>query len=268
MTHLTIRNAACSAEIHLQGAHVTRWQPHGRDEMLWLSERAVFAPGVSIRGGIPICWPWFGPHPTNPHAKAHGFARTRLWTLDHVSDNVDQTHVRLSLRSDDATRALWPHDFELMLDVVCGATLDVSLTTRNVGAAPFTITEALHTYLAVGDVRQVAVDGLTGVRYADKVRNCEAVQHEALLTFASETDRVYATESECVIIDGERRVRISKRGSYSTVVWNPWVEKAARMPDFGDHEWPGMLCIEAANALDAAVTLAPGAAHTIGTRCA
>ena len=263
MTVFSIRNAACTAEIHLQGAHVTRWHPHGAGEMLWLSERAVFAPGVPIRGGIPLCWPWFGPHPNDANAKAHGFARTRKWTLDLIEEAVDETHVRLVLRSDDETRSLWPHDFELSLDVVFGATLDVALTTHNIGATPFTITEALHTYLCVSDVRSVVVDGLSGATYADKLLGHNDVQSKALLHFAGETDRVYATANDCVIIDGVRRVRIAKRGSGSTVVWNPWIEKAARMTDFGDDEWTSMLCVEAANALDAAVTVVPGTLHTI-----
>jgi glucose-6-phosphate 1-epimerase len=265
MTVLPIHNAACTAEIHLNGAHITSWHPRGAGEVLWLSERAVFAPGVPIRGGIPLCWPWFGPHPSDPLAKAHGFARTREWTLDQINEAVDETHVRLVLRSDDETRALWPHEFELLLDAVFGVTLDVALTTRNIGAAPFTITEALHTYLGVSDVRSVAVDGLAGARYADKVVGCDDVQSESLLRFSGETDRVYATANDCVVINGARRVRITKRGSGSTVVWNPWIEKAARMADFGDDEWTSMLCVEAANALDAAVTVAPGALHTIAT---
>lgn len=265
MTHLTLCNAACTAEIHLQGAHITRWHPHGAGEVLWLSERASFEPGVPIRGGIPICWPWFGPHPTDPHAKAHGFARTCVWTLEMLDESPHVTRARMVLRSDDETRALWPHEFELTLDAVFGAALDVTLTTRNTGTAPFTITEALHTYLGVSDVRRVTVEGLAGERYVDKVRNRDAVQEEAVLTFTSETDRVYATEGDCALADAAGRVHISKRGSGSTVIWNPWIEKAARMTDFGDDEWTSMLCIEAANALDAAVTVAPGASHKIAT---
>lgn len=225
----------------------------------------MFAPGVAIRGGIPICWPWFGPHPSDPRAKAHGFARTRTWALEDVVESNDETRVVLSLHSDDETRALWPHEFELKLEARFGATLDIALTTRNIGAAPFTITEALHTYLCVSDVRSVVVDGLSGATYADKVLGHNDVQSKALLHFAGETDSVYTTEGECVIIDGAQRVRVAKRGSGSTVVWNPWIEKAARMADFGDDEWTGMLCVEAANALDAAVTVAPGKTHTIAT---
>lgn len=266
LPRIVVENELCSAEIYLHGAHITRWQPRGVGEVLWLSERAVFEPGVPIRGGVPICWPWFGPHPTNKTAKAHGFARTLPWTLDHVQRRDGATYVRMSLHSDDHTRALWPHDFALTLDAVFGAALDLTLTTHNTGSTPFTITEALHTYLSVDDVHRAAVDGLAGTRYADKVQEKISVQPEALLTFHEETDRVYDTTTECVLIDGARRVRISKHGSHSTVIWNPWIDKAARMSDFGDEEWTGMLCIEAANALDSAVTLAPGDAHTIGTR--
>lgn len=265
---IVVENGRCSGEIYLHGAHVTRWRPHNESDVLWTSTHAVFAAETPIRGGVPICWPWFGPHPSSPDAKAHGFARTLPWTLETIAHGDASTRIRLSLRCDDRTRALWPHEFELTLDAAFGATLDLDLTTRNIGSTPFAITEALHTYLAVSDVRRIAVDGLAGVRYVDKVQDVEAVQDAALLTFASETDRVYATEDDCVLIDGARRIRISKRRSGSTVVWNPWIAKAARMTNFGDEEWTGMLCIEAANALDAAVTLAPGEAHTMGMSAA
>jgi glucose-6-phosphate 1-epimerase len=264
LPRITIENEACSAEIYLHGAHVTRWRPHGGRDVLWMSERAVFAAGAPIRGGVPLCWPWFGPHPANPHARAHGFARTRAWTLESIDATRLETRVRLSLSSDDESRALWPHDFALTLEARFGAALDIALTTRNTGDAPFTITEALHTYLAVDDVGRAVVTGLDGAPFADKVHGGAHVQRGPLL-FTAETDRVYEHSGDCELHDGARRVIVAKSGSRSTVVWNPWIEKAARMSDFGDDEWTGMLCIEAANTLDAAVTVAPGEAHTIGT---
>jgi glucose-6-phosphate 1-epimerase len=268
LTRILISNAQSVGELYLHGAHMTRWQPRDSEPVLWLSDSAMFAAAKAIRGGVPLCWPWFGPHPTDANAKAHGFARLNEWRVGGVSHQHDHTAITLHLTSSPATLALWPHDFALALEITAGPTLAVALTTHNTGAAPFTITEALHTYLTVADVGQISIEGLQGARYIDQTRGGAVLMQDGpTVTFVEETDRVYQTSAGCTLIDPVlgRRIHIAKSGSGSTVVWNPWIDKAARLADFGADEWPGMVCIEAANAFAAAVTLAPGASHMIRT---
>ncbi len=268
LPRLLIETDLAQTEIYPHGAHVTRWQPRDQAPVLWVSDKAVFAEGSPIRGGVPVCWPWFGPHPTNPAGKAHGFARTSSWTLRTATQSGDgSAHVALTLADNAATRTLWPHEFMLELAIDIGATLTLALTTRNTGSAPFAISEALHTYLSVADIAQTRVRGLQGARYLDQLTGAQLPQEQLLTTFSAETDRVYHTQAGCALTDPllRREIHVAKRGSDSTVVWNPWIAKAARMADFGDDEWPGMLCIEAANAPGAPVTIAPGESHTLGT---
>ena len=268
LERLRIETATCTGEIYLHGAHVTAWQPRGAAPVIWMSRASVFAPGRPIRGGIPICFPWFGPHPSDSSRPAHGFARLRLWTLDAVERTADDAvAVTLSLQTGAETRELWPHRSALTFTAIFGPQLSLELRVRNLGDDACAIQEALHTYFAVGDIRAVAIEGLAGATYLDKVRNgARCVQDAAPIRFAGETDRPYLdTEATTTIVDTSlaRRIVIEKRGSRTTVVWNPWIAKAAAMPDFGDDEWPSMVCVETANAVDNALTLAPGAEHRL-----
>ena len=269
-----VRGAGAEATIDLQGATVTHFRPAGEDPVLWLSTRAVYAPGRAIRGGIPICWPWFGPHPDDPGKPDHGFARNRRWSVLGAAIAEDgATVIRLGLWDDEVTRDLWPHSFALELEVAVGVALRVSLIARNTGSAPFTCTGALHSYLAVGDVTRIAIHGLEGCAYVDKVDGGAEKVQQGAVTIVGETDRVYRdTVATCTIDDPVlgRRIAVAKRGSRSTVIWNPWQEKARRLTDFDDDAYPRMLCVEAGYprtgvALDDTITIAPGAEHHLET---
>jgi glucose-6-phosphate 1-epimerase len=269
LDRLVIATPACSAELVLQGAHLCRWQPAGHAHpVLWMSQASRFEPGAPIRGGVPICFPWFGPRAGDPAAPPHGFARVKPWTLDGATVDPDGTAtLLLSLRSDDATRAIVPQDFAATFTVRVGASLGMTLRVGNTGAGPFRFEEALHTYFTVGDVRQVRVDGLAGAIYLDKTDGGQRkTQTDAVVTVSAETDRLYLDTTTAVTVTDPvlaRRLTVGKSGSLSTVVWNPWVAKSRAMPDFGDEEWPGMICIETVNAVDNAVTIAPGETHVM-----
>ena len=256
-----------TATVALHGAHVLSYAPAGSDDLLWLSAASVFAAGEPIRGGIPVCWPWFGGHPSDADKPAHGFARRRDWTvLGATVLPRGDVRLRLQLASDEATRAQWAHDFLLELRVTVGRELHVELAMTNTDSETWTITAALHSYFAVGDAASVRVTGLDGCRYIDTVdgANSEHVQ-SGDVTVAGEVDRVYVdTRATCEIHQPAlgRTVRVAKRGSRSTVVWNPWIAKSARMPDFGDDEYPEMICVETTNALGDTVHVPPGATHT------
>lgn len=264
-----IANAHATAEICLHGAHVTAYQPHGQAPVLWMSAHSQFEANAPIRGGIPICWPWFGKHPDDPAGKPfHGFARLAEWEVGATRALPDgATEIELELPPHPPLLAQWPERWELRLRVTVGKSLRVELTMRNAGSASVTHTIALHTYFTVGDVASVRVLGLEGCRYLDALATPPTVKTQTgAVTVGEEVDRAYLdTEADCVIEDPQlrRRIRISKSGSRSTVVWNPWIAKSARMPDFGDHEYPGMLCVETVNTATDARTLAPGATHCI-----
>ena len=259
-----------TAHICIQGAHVTHWRPPGSQPVLWLSDKSWFEPGRPIRGGVPVCLPWFNLKPDDPDAPRHGFARTTPWRVVAAERHGDgSATLCLALKSDEDSAAAWPHEFEFQYRVTVGEQLGMSLRVSNTGDRPFAFTEALHTYFNVADVRQASVTGLEHAAYLDTTGGrqtlCEAGD-DGPITFAGETDRIYTgTAAVCVLRDPvlRRRITIAKSGSNSTVVWNPWIEKAAAMADFGDDEWSGMLCIETANVREDAVALAPGESHTM-----
>jgi len=261
-----VSNAHGTARIALQGAHLMTWQPHGEEPVIWLSKFAKFAPGKSIRGGVPICWPWFGPHATDSKLPGHGFARTVMWDVLETKELQDGgTFIRCGLVETEATRAQWPHSSCAEIEFSIGKTLRINLVTRNLGTQPFVLGEALHTYFHISDVGQMNIRGLEGCDYMDKAGGASELKKQLDgIRIESEVDRVYLnTTSDCLIKDRglKRVIRIAKQGSSSTVVWNPWTEKADKMGDFGPEGFRGMVCVESANALDNVVTVEPGATH-------
>lgn len=268
---LRVATPGATAEVYLHGAHVTAWQPAGRRPVLWTSAASRYEAGAPIRGGVPICFPWFGAHPDGGDAPAHGWARTSAWDLVRAEQDASgDVTLELGLVDSDATRAsAWPHRFAATYRVKVGETLRLELAVTNRDDVPVTLTDALHTYLAVGDVREVRVEGLEGTPYVDKAPAPGAPPHarqgDEPLRFTAETDRVYASDATVHVVDPVlgRTVTVAKAGSASTVVWNPWVAKSRAMPDFGDEEWTGTVCVEAANVGEAAVRLDPGATHRL-----
>ena len=260
-----IHTTQASARVALQGAHLLSWQPAGTGPVIWVSKAAVFEPGKAVRGGVPVCWPWFGPRDGLP---MHGFARTRLWQMREASmDAAGQLFLRLGLQDNDDTRALWNHAFDLELVITLGATLNLKLISRNTGDQVFTITDALHTYFCVGDIQHTAVQGLDDCDYLDKVQNFARARQSGAVEFTGETDRIYVdTTADCVIVDPvqQRNIRINKTGSSSTVVWNPWREKT--FADMAAGEYQQMLCVETCNAGPDQITLAPGQSHALTAR--
>lgn len=265
---LWVDGPAARAEIYLHGANVTDWTPEGHDPVLWVSSQSRFTHDSAIRGGVPICFPWFGTQTGHPESPSHGFARLSTWSLVGALDDGQDVTARLRLTDRDAIgTAAWPHRFEAVYTVVVGSRLSLALEVTNRSDEVVEFEEALHTYLAVGDIRATAVSGLEGTAFYDRLAGPEVVPGEPdPVRFRSETDRIYLDNTASLTVqDAEagRLVQISKDGSGATVVWNPWVDKAAAMDDFGDDEWKGMLCVEACNIRDAAVRLAPGASHTM-----
>ena len=269
LARLDVFTHTTQGSIYLQGAHVARFHPRGGDEVLFISRQSRFERETPIRGGVPICFPWFGPKAGNPDAPAHGFARNTTWRLEELRE-IEQGNilVEMALTNNPLDDELWPHAFELRFIAVFGRSLTMTLRTTNRNepdGRAFTVESALHTYLNVGDIERVRIHGLENTEYIDKVDGMKRKRQPAeRITFSGETDRVYQnTHASCVIMDDalDRRMTIDKAGSRSTVVWNPWTEKARRMADLGDDQWRNFVCVETANAGECAVALQPGQSH-------
>lgn len=264
-----ISNAQATASLCLQGAHLMAWQPKSQAvPVVWLSRDAKLAAGKSIRGGVPVCWPWFGAHASEAGFPGHGYARTVPWqVVETGSEPNGATRLILRLVENEKTRTQWPHSCTLELAVIIGETLRMELTTENTGATDFVIGEALHTYFQISDIGAVRVTGLGGCDYWDKVGGSTLRKQDGAISFSSETDRVYIdTTAECIIEDDKlkRRIHIAKSGSHSTVVWTPWTEKANKMGDMGQPDgWREMVCVESANAIGNTVKVAAGTRHTL-----
>jgi len=266
-----VTSLGSTAEIYLHGAHVTSWVPAGQQPVVWLSAASRFDAGSAIRGGVPICFPWFGARAGHPGAPQHGFARLSDWELVDARDQGDDVVVELRLTDNEATQAsAWPFLFEATFTVVVGAQLSMTLEVVNRDTTEFTFEEALHTYLAVGDVRSTEITGLEGTDYVDRPSGPDPLPGEpGPVRFTGPTDRIYlATTAQTTVRDaaGERSVSIAKDGSATTVVWNPWIDNAQAMADFGDDEWTGMVCVETCNVRDDSVLLEPDQSHTMTAR--
>lgn len=273
MPRARITTAACTAELFLQGAHLTAWQPSGQQPVLFLSERSAFLPGKAIRGGIPVIFPWFGSPQSSPvhppeGSASHGFARVWPWTLRFAALAGEDLHLSLTLDHNHRLHATGFDELQLGLDLVLGKHLSLRLSAANSSSTrPFLMEEALHAYFLLGNIREAWVEGLRGTEYLDKTDGFRRkLQNEAELHFAGETDRPYLnTTSEVTLVDPvlRRRIQLRKQGSQTTVVWNPAAALSAQLPDLQDNDWCRFACMETANAAENAVLLQPREAHTM-----
>ncbi|MEN0105067.1 MAG: D-hexose-6-phosphate mutarotase [Pseudomonas sp.] len=272
-----IRTDQAELLVAQQGAQVLRYQPHGQQPVIWLSDEAAYKKGQSVRGGVPVCWPWFGDLARNPApiqqqhaggaAPAHGPVRSLDWQLQGIDSDDNAVTLRFTFATQ--TLATLPKGIELSLDIRLDQRLTLSLTTRNNGTQPLPLSQALHTYFAVADIHQARIEGLAGSRYIETLEDWQQRQQQGDVTFTGETDRIYLDIApQLSILDPvwQRRIHLASSGSRSAVVWNPWIDKAQRLSQFADDAWPTMLCIETANVLDDAITLAPGAAHCMAVK--
>jgi glucose-6-phosphate 1-epimerase len=247
------------ATVLLHGGHVVSWVPAGGDEQLYLSPQAVAAPGMAVRGGVPVIFPQFelrGPDTSLPR---HGLARTRLWSIDSSRIGREHAQLTVALCDSEETRALWPHGFRLELTVSVEANrLDLELHAENTGDTPWPFAAALHTYLAVSELSQVRLQGLMGRRFIDCLLGGETIEDHPEKRFHGQVDRIYVNVQEHLLLrDGPRRLRLDQQGMPEAVIWNPGPEGCARLADMPDDGWQHMLCVEPARLLEP-ITLAPG----------
>jgi len=263
----SITMPTCTAELYLQGAHLTHWQPTGEKPVLFLSDRSAFIPGKAIRGGVPIIFPWFGGRTATAENQrtdgpSHGFARTSDWTFAFAALSNDDLHLTLTLTPNDTTRALGYDNFHLAYQITLGTELRLQLAVANQSCAPLHFEEAFHSYLSIGDAQQISIIGLSDTNYLDKTDEFKPKrQTETLLKLTAETDRPYLNTTATINLDDpvlNRRITVCKANSKSTVIWNPWSELTAKLPDMAPDAWRSMTCIETANVASNAITLPPG----------
>ncbi|MGJ8671922.1 D-hexose-6-phosphate mutarotase [Rubritalea sp.] len=262
---IRINNKLASATIALHGAHVIEYIPRDQAPVIFTSREAVFKETKAIRGGIPICWPWFNAHPSDSSMPSHGFARSQFWQLISTESTSGGTKVTLQFNTKELE--LWPHATQLTLTIFIGKELKLDLTTTNMSDSDITIGGALHTYLHVGDIKEITLSGLENVSYLDTVSQTQITKDTAL-SVTAETDNIYQqTEASVIIHDPllKREITVHKSGSTSTVVWNPWIDKSATMGDLANDEYEQFICVEAANALKDVYLLKANQAHTLGT---
>lgn len=266
---IEIDNSLATAKIALQGAHLKHWQPKSeKHPVLWLSSNARHQKGRSIRGGIPICWPWFGAHATDSSLCPHGFARVIPWQLiDADTLKNGATRLVLQMMETAESRRQLSYPYLLNMTITIGETLKIDLATTNKANHPFMIGEAFHTYFNISDIENIKIHGLEDTLYSDKVFNYERRVQNKDIEINGEFDRVYLhTAADCMIEDQglNRIIRIAKSQSLSTVIWNPWADKVTQMTDMGkENEWRSMVCVETANALDNVVVISPNKTHVM-----
>jgi glucose-6-phosphate 1-epimerase len=260
---LRINNCQATATLALQGAHLIEFTPHNKKNCLFVSSAEGYQQGKAIRGGIPVCWPWFGPHPENETAPAHGFARTSLWQYEIISDQDERTDIKLWLET-DGENVDFPYQARVELLVSIGDTLVLSLTTQNNSQTPFRISQALHSYYPCQDINEVKLHGLHGVFYNDTLTG-ENAYFPSDFQFDREIDWVVLEQGKPVGFSGlgQADMRLNRMGSRSLVIWNPWIEKSKTLSQFHPEEYKRMFCVETANVSEDARLVKPGQSHVL-----
>ncbi|NOR71081.1 MAG: D-hexose-6-phosphate mutarotase [Methylomarinum sp.] len=269
---IKVNNKKASALISIYAGQVLSFKPvNEAEDFMFISDNAYFQEGKAIKGGIPICWPWFGaaPESENMERPDHGFVRNDFWSVSSV-DNLHNGDTKIKLEFVDSakTREIWPYSFYLSLEIIVGDSLTLELLTRNTGDKAFFITEALHTYFNVADAAQVQVLGLEKTEYLDKAEDFVKVCQVGAITIAEETDHIHVDVQHDLTINDpgfNRKIKITSSGNKNVVVWNPWVKGSAEITDLDSDDYKHFICVEIANAASDIVEILPDSEYRIVT---
>ncbi|MCF1427496.1 MAG: D-hexose-6-phosphate mutarotase [Shewanella sp.] len=264
LEYVEISTALCKARIFMQGAQIDYFEPLGKKPLLWVSSADDYQPGNGIRGGIPVCWPWFGVNDKEGFPQ-HGFARNRNWSLESVQMQGDIAKLRFALQISVDDRQYWPHDTQVAVEFELTETLKLSLINHNRGDETVTLTQALHTYFPITDIHQLTASGFAGAKYIEFAKGPYAQEGDEV-QFVRETDRVYTDLGPVQLLhtkDGT--IEVGREHSHSAVLWNPWIDKSKWLSRFNDDDYLTMVCLEAANVLEDKLVLEPGQSHTLTT---
>lgn len=264
LDYVEVNTALCQARIFLQGAQIDYFQPVGKPPLLWVSSADDYQPGNGIRGGVPVCWPWFGMS-SEANFPQHGFARTRIWALESVEMRNQLVDLRFSLKISEQDKIYWPHNTQVSVLFTLGDTLSISLVNTNLGDETVTLTQALHSYFPIEDIHQLKASGFSGSKYIEFAEG-PYPQTTDEVRFDRETDHVYTDLGSVQLLHTPQGIiEVSRENSQSAVLWNPWIEKSQRLGRFNPEDYLTMVCLEAANVLEDKVVLAPGETHSLVT---
>lgn len=266
---LIIEHEKLSAAFTLHGGHLVHFQLTGQPAIIWLSKTAIFDNSKAIRGGVPICWPWFGAADPalGDNLPSHGFARTSKWSVGEIKESETGVELELKLNSSEATLALWPFEFELTLKAAFTDQLKLELITNNLSDTPLTYRSALHTYLNISAPESVNVTGLNSQFY-NSLNNSELETGDTTLLIDQAIDSVYKKAPSHIMLDDKqfkRALTVTNAGNDSEVVWSPWIAGAKAFADMPDNGYQTMLCIESSITNKAGQTVKPGEQHTLST---
>lgn len=260
LEYLSISNEYCDAKIALQGGQILEFYSKvAQGPLLWLSDLNRFQTGKAIRGGIPLCFPWFGAHASQSDFPSHGFARNLIWQCDHIEQDETAHHIHLSLSDSENTRKYWNYAFNLQMQIHCGKNLKLIFKLQNTDEQRFEFGFAWHSYFPA-QTTQAKITGLNGLDYIDQLdQNKIKQQAEAEITFDAELDRIYPhTAGQFVLQQGNGQSINITSSAKSAVIWNPWVDKTKRMTDVADEAWRDFVCIESGQIASAQQDLKAG----------
>lgn len=267
---ISVRNQTATAMLSLHGGQILSFMPASQStDMLFLSKKSFYEDGKAIRGGIPVCWPWFGPDPKGLQRPNHGFVRNHFWHVIGTASDETETQITLQFTHNDKTEATWTSPFSLTLEFTIGHHLSLKLTTQNTGDKPFSITQAFHTYFRVGDIRQIRVLGLENCRYFDKLEQGKQKTQIGTVTIAEEVDRIYEDVDNRIILEDptlNRRIEIVSQHCKTGVVWNPWIKSSKKMADLGSQDYKHFACVETGNIAFDLIQIPPGGEHSLLTQ--
>jgi glucose-6-phosphate 1-epimerase len=261
---LRVRNEHAECDIYPYGAHIVGFRPRDGEELLWVSPYGNYEKGKPIRGGVPVCFPWFGPHGAKPELPLHGFARIREWDVESIRALPDgSTRIVFTLSDDEASRAMWSFSFRLEYAVTVGKKLELQLSIKNTGAEPFECAEGFHTYFKVGNPARCEISGLDGVGYIDRANGNAREVQSGILKLARETVNAYMHAPAMSVlkdIQASRIIKVEQDGMHATVVWNPWETTGLKTPEIRE-AWDQFLCVESFNCLDCLLNVGPKSTH-------
>lgn len=271
---IKISNKWATASISLYGGQLLSFQPHSQEQpVIWLSDKVIFKKDKAIRGGIPLCWPWFGSNEQFEDQPAHGYARISLWELINISTLANgeiklELHMPCQQYCQEYQNINPSFHVDLSISYIIGQELAIDLRTHNTGDTPVILSNALHSYFNVSHIEDVSVLGLDGATFIDKLLSAKKQIQNGSLQIKKETDRIYLDSNNDIILNDsgyKRQINVSKKGADSTVVWNPWQQKSHSMDDMSDNGWKSMICIESANVDINKLKLNPGQNHRLHT---
>lgn len=266
---LMVNHPKLTAAFSLHGGHLLHFQVTGQAPIIWLSKTAIFNESKAIRGGVPVCWPWFGaaPQTLGENLPAHGFARTSKWTIGNIDESNDGVELELQLTSNSQTLLIWPYEFELTLKATLTDQLKLTLETKNKSDKPLVYRGALHTYLNISTPEAINISGLN-TELTNSLKDGSIENGDTTLVIDKAIDAIYKKSPGNIELADkqlDRSITINNEGNDSEVLWSPWIKGAEAFADMPDDGYQTMFCIESAITAKHGQQIEAGQTHHLTT---